>query len=140
MSGRPMSGAVVEGVDFERWAVVLCKPDAVARGLVNRILGMISDAGITVTDRRDLERERLRLLAATQLPKYDLLFATVLDESKDVDTEHDYDPRYRRLVDQHAHRLLAEDSIPHQRVTSDPDNQAHAIDVAIQRCLKEAAV
>jgi nucleoside-diphosphate kinase len=49
-----MSGAVVEGVDFDRRAVILCKPDAVARGLVNRILGMISDAGIAVSDRLDL--------------------------------------------------------------------------------------
>ncbi len=51
---RPMSGGVVDGVDFERWAVVLCKPDAVARGLVNRILGMVSDAGFTVSDRMDV--------------------------------------------------------------------------------------
>ncbi|MEU0942293.1 nucleoside-diphosphate kinase [Streptomyces canus] len=49
-----MSGAVVDGVDFDRRAVILCKPDAVVRGLVNRILGMISDAGITVSDRLDL--------------------------------------------------------------------------------------
>ncbi|MGW0825210.1 nucleoside-diphosphate kinase [Streptomyces sp. NPDC002845] len=54
MTGKPKSGAVVEGVDFDRWAVILCKPDAVARGLVNRILGMISDAGIAVSDRMDL--------------------------------------------------------------------------------------
>ncbi|MFJ9752596.1 hypothetical protein [Streptomyces chartreusis] len=87
-----------------------------------------------------LERERLLILAATQLPKYDLLFATVLDEEVPVDTSQVYDPRYRRLVDEHAHRLLADDSIPHQRVTSDPDSQAHAIDVAVQRCLKRALV
>lgn len=49
-----MSGAVVDGVDFDRRAVILCKPDAVVRGLVNRILGMISDSGIAVTDRMDL--------------------------------------------------------------------------------------
>ncbi|WP_261386616.1 ATP-binding protein [Streptomyces sp. BK340] len=59
-----------------------------------------------------LERERLHALASTQLPKYDLLFATVLDESVAVNTGHDYDPRYRRLVDQHTHHLLAEDNIP----------------------------
>lgn len=85
-----------------------------------------------------LEGERLRTLASTQLPKYDLLFATVLDESVAVDTGHDYDPCYRRLVDQHAHHLLAEDNILHQRVSSDPDSQAHAVDVAVQRCLREA--
>ncbi|MFJ3310740.1 nucleoside-diphosphate kinase [Streptomyces sp. NPDC086549] len=49
-----MSGTVVEGVDFDRWVVVLCKPDAVARGLVPRILDMISTAGITVSDRMDV--------------------------------------------------------------------------------------
>ncbi|MEV8562423.1 nucleoside-diphosphate kinase [Streptomyces sp. NPDC051917] len=49
-----MSGAVVEGVDFARWAVILCKPDAVERGLVNRILQMISLAGIRVCDRMDV--------------------------------------------------------------------------------------
>ncbi|MGW0825207.1 AAA family ATPase [Streptomyces sp. NPDC002845] len=87
-----------------------------------------------------LERERLRVLASTQLPKYDLLFATVLDEDMPVDTSHDYDARYRRLVDQHVHRLLDEDDIVHRRVTSDPDSQAHAVDVAVQLCLKEALV
>ncbi|MEV6056919.1 AAA family ATPase [Streptomyces sp. NPDC052107] len=87
-----------------------------------------------------LERERLLTLAATQLPKYDLLFATVLDETVPVDTSHDYDPRYRRLVDQHAHRLLIDDNIPHQRVTSDPDSQAHAVEVTVRHCLKEALV
>ncbi|MER5572356.1 AAA family ATPase [Streptomyces massasporeus] len=132
----------------------------IAQGIADELAAIANGAEVVLVDRASmdalayfdaamefrgalahrLERERLRLLAATQLPKYDLLFATVLDESKPVDTEHDYDARYRRLVDQHAHRLLAEDSIPHRRVTSDPDSQAHAIDVAVQRCLKEAAV
>ncbi|MEQ6027914.1 nucleoside-diphosphate kinase [Streptomyces salinarius] len=53
-AGKPMSGAVVEGVDFDRWAVVLCKPDAVTRGLTSRTLEMISSAGFTVTDRMDV--------------------------------------------------------------------------------------
>ncbi|WP_031487739.1 nucleoside-diphosphate kinase [Streptomyces bicolor] len=53
-NGKPRSGAVVKGVDFDCRAVILCKPDAVARGLVHRILGMISDAGIAVSDRMDL--------------------------------------------------------------------------------------
>ncbi|MEU8687678.1 AAA family ATPase [Streptomyces sp. NPDC048665] len=86
------------------------------------------------------ERERLLALASTQLPKYDLLFATMLDENVPVDTSHDYDAGFRRLVDQHAHRLLANDNIPHQRVTSDPDSQAHAVEIAVQLCLKEALV
>lgn len=84
-----------------------------------------------------VERERLLTLASTQLPKYDLLFATVLDERQPVDTRHDYDPRFRRLVDQHTHLLLNQNDIPHLKVTSDPDSQAHAIDTALQRCLKE---
>ncbi|MFJ3140216.1 AAA family ATPase [Streptomyces sp. NPDC086843] len=85
-----------------------------------------------------IERDRLLTLASTQLPKYDQLFATVLDENMPVDTSHDYDAHFRRLVDDRVHRLLANDVIPHQRVTSDPDSQAHAVDVAVQRCLKEA--
>jgi nucleoside-diphosphate kinase len=42
------------GVDFTRWAVILCKPDAVERGLVDIILARISAAGIAVSDRTDL--------------------------------------------------------------------------------------
>ncbi|MFG2964908.1 MULTISPECIES: hypothetical protein [unclassified Streptomyces] len=87
-----------------------------------------------------LERERLLALASTQLPKYDLLFATVLDDSQPVESLHDYDPRFRRLVDQHVHLLLAQDDIVHRRLTSDPDSQAHAIDTAVQLCLKAALV
>ncbi|MEU5335572.1 AAA family ATPase [Streptomyces asoensis] len=87
-----------------------------------------------------LERERLLTLASTQLPKYGLLFATVLDESVPVNTRHDYDAAFRRLVDDRMHRLLANDAIPHQRMTSDPDSQAHAVEVAVQRCLKEELV
>ncbi|MFI9755792.1 nucleoside-diphosphate kinase [Streptomyces collinus] len=51
------NGAVVEGVDFERWAVVLCKPDAVQRGLVDEVLARIAAAGVTVTERRDVTAE-----------------------------------------------------------------------------------
>ncbi|MGW3447385.1 AAA family ATPase [Streptomyces sp. NPDC001076] len=87
-----------------------------------------------------LEGERLRLLASTRAPKYDLLLATVLDESLPVEQRHTRDPRYRRLVDEHVHGLLAEDAVPHQRVTSEPDSQSRAIEAALQLCLKEAAV
>ncbi|MFE7276883.1 AAA family ATPase [Streptomyces sp. NPDC057623] len=87
-----------------------------------------------------LERERLLVLASTQLSKYDLLFATVLDQDVPVDTSHDYDARFRHLVDQHLHRLLDQDAIAHQRVTSAPYSQADAIDRAVQHCLKEALV
>ncbi|WP_308296110.1 nucleoside-diphosphate kinase [Streptomyces sp. ISL-96] len=54
MSPKPPSGTVVEGIDFDRWAVILCKPDAVARGLVDTVLERIAAAGVTVTSRRDL--------------------------------------------------------------------------------------
>ncbi|MFJ5836119.1 AAA family ATPase [Streptomyces shenzhenensis] len=86
------------------------------------------------------ERERLLALASTQLPKYDLVFATVLDERVPVDTSHDYDAGFRRLVDEHVHRLLANENISHQRVTSEPGSQAHAVAVAVRLCLKEFLV
>lgn len=54
MSRKPPSGAVVEGIDFARWAVVLCKPDAVQRNMVDAVLQRIAATGITITDRRDL--------------------------------------------------------------------------------------
>ncbi|MFD9441180.1 AAA family ATPase [Streptomyces sp. NPDC060006] len=87
-----------------------------------------------------LENERLRLLASTQLPKYDLLLATVLDPAIPVDVGHDYDARYRTLVNVHTHDLLTSEQIPHQRVTSDPVSQARAIERALDLCLQEAAV
>ncbi|MEV7394777.1 nucleoside-diphosphate kinase [Streptomyces sp. NPDC091215] len=52
--GQPMGGAVVEGVDFDRWAVILCKPDAVVRGLVDQVLDRITAAGCTVSGRLDM--------------------------------------------------------------------------------------
>ncbi|MEU5771241.1 hypothetical protein [Streptomyces asoensis] len=82
-----------------------------------------------------LERERLLTLASPQLPKYDLLFTTVLGERVPVDTGRDYDAAFRRLVDDRVHRLLAKDVIPHKRVTSDPGSQARAVDVAVKRWL-----
>ncbi|MFI7103308.1 nucleoside-diphosphate kinase [Streptomyces sp. NPDC050161] len=57
MSRKPPSGAVVEGVDFTRWAVVLCKPDAVARGLVDAVLERIEGAGVSVCARTELIAE-----------------------------------------------------------------------------------
>ncbi|MFI6695501.1 AAA family ATPase [Streptomyces sp. NPDC050433] len=85
-----------------------------------------------------LECERLRLLASTQAQKYNLLLATVLDEALPVESKHDYDARYRALVDHHTHALLAEDKIPHQRVTSDPGSQANAVELALQLCPNQA--
>lgn len=80
------------------------------------------------------ERGRLHLLASTQTPKYHLLLATVLDEELPVENKHDYDVRYRSLVDHHTHTLLTAHEIPHQRVTSDPGSQAHAVELALQLC------
>ncbi|MDQ0904483.1 nucleoside diphosphate kinase [Streptomyces canus] len=58
MSGsQPMSGAVVAGVDLDRWAVILCKPDTVVRGLVDQVLERITAAGFAVSDRLDLIAE-----------------------------------------------------------------------------------
>ncbi|MGY1502928.1 AAA family ATPase [Streptomyces sp. QTS52] len=85
------------------------------------------------------EKERLRLMASTRTPTYDLLLATVLDESEPVEHKHAHDARYRRLVDEHVHGLLADDTVPHQRVTSAPDNQERAVELAIQLCLKKEA-
>ncbi|MFJ2225556.1 nucleoside-diphosphate kinase [Streptomyces anulatus] len=57
MSRKPPSGTVVEGVDFDRWSVILCKPDAVQRGHVDAVLERISAAGFTVTGRRDINAQ-----------------------------------------------------------------------------------
>ncbi|WP_326708007.1 nucleoside-diphosphate kinase [Streptomyces sp. NBC_01474] len=54
MSGRPPAGGVVRGIDFERWAVVLCKPDAVERGLVDAVLDRIESAGVSIVGRLEL--------------------------------------------------------------------------------------
>lgn len=85
-----------------------------------------------------LEHERLRLLVSTQTPKYHLLLATVLDEELPVEKKHNYDTLYRTLVDHHTHTLLTEHAVPHQRVTSDPDSQAHSVERALQLCLNQA--
>ncbi|MCD9881097.1 nucleoside-diphosphate kinase [Streptomyces guryensis] len=57
MSRKPASGAVVEGIDFDRWAVVLCKPDAVERDLVDAVLKRIEGAGVCVRARTTLIAE-----------------------------------------------------------------------------------
>lgn len=78
--------------------------------------------------------ERLHLLVATQVPKYDLLIATVLDPEQPVHRGHrghDYNDDFRTLVDQNLHQLLAEQSIGHINVTSDPASQDTAIHAAL---------
>ncbi|MCX4398798.1 nucleoside-diphosphate kinase [Streptomyces sp. NBC_00257] len=57
MSRKSASGTVVEGIDFDRWAVVLCKPDAVERGLVDAVLERIEGAGVSVRARTELIAE-----------------------------------------------------------------------------------
>ncbi|MFJ5222338.1 AAA family ATPase [Streptomyces sp. NPDC088400] len=85
------------------------------------------------------EREALHRLAAAHTP-YDLLFATVLDPDLPVRPKHDYDARYRTLVDQHTHALLREESLPYVRVTGDDASQERAIEKALQLCCTEAPV
>lgn len=80
--------------------------------------------------------ERLRLLASTQHAKYDLLLATVLDDSAPVEVrQHAYDPRYRALVDRHVHALLAEENIYHLRVSRDEDGESRAVQHAVRVAL-----
>jgi nicotinamide riboside kinase len=82
------------------------------------------------------EDERLRLLAGTQHAKYNLLLATVLDPTAPVEARrHAYDPRYRVLVDQHVHRLLAEDNIEHVKVTHDAQAEGRAVGQAVAAAL-----
>ncbi|MEV7295025.1 nucleoside-diphosphate kinase [Streptomyces microflavus] len=55
MMGRPSwSGGVVDGVDWDRWTVILCKPDCVETGLTDRVLERIAACGVTVLGRFDL--------------------------------------------------------------------------------------
>ncbi|WP_371551556.1 nucleoside-diphosphate kinase [Streptomyces sp. NBC_00554] len=54
MTRKPPSGAVVDGIDFNHWAVILCKPDCVERGLVPRVLEMIEASGVAVSGRMDV--------------------------------------------------------------------------------------
>jgi len=83
------------------------------------------------------DTERLLAIAASQATKYDLLFATVLNPDLPADPGHDYDPHFRRLVDRHAHALLAEENIPHQRVISEEHSRTAAVEEALRLCLKE---
>lgn len=58
MNGKPrQSGAVVEGVDWDRWSVILCKPDAVERGLVDDVLGRLTLPGVEITGRTEVRVE-----------------------------------------------------------------------------------
>lgn len=85
------------------------------------------------------DRESLHRLAAAHAP-YDLLFATALNTTIPVKPKHDYDDRYRRLVDQHAHALLREENLPHVRVSAREDSKELAIAHALHLCTTEALV
>ncbi|MFJ2225553.1 AAA family ATPase [Streptomyces anulatus] len=129
----------------------------IAQGIADEIAAAAQGADVVLADRAALdavaylsaalefrgeqfdqmEEIRLLLMAFTQMSKYDLLLATVLDPSVPVEKKHDYDPRYRSLVDKHTHALLEDQSVPHMRVTSDPDSQTDAVGRALELCLKE---
>lgn len=58
MNRKPrQAGAVVEGVDWDRWSVILCKPDAVERGLVDEVLGRLAMPGVEITSRTQVQVE-----------------------------------------------------------------------------------
>lgn len=50
----PRSGAVVDGVDWTRWSVILCKPDAGERGLNDTILSRLDLPEVEVSGRCEL--------------------------------------------------------------------------------------
>ncbi|MFE9121401.1 AAA family ATPase [Streptomyces sp. NPDC007172] len=79
------------------------------------------------------EREALHRLAGAQDP-YDLLFATVLDPDMPIAPKHDYDERYRKLVDRHTHALLRDENLRYVRVTGHEDSKELAIEHALQLC------
>lgn len=55
MSGKPSrSGAVVNGVGWGHWSVILCKPDAVERGLTDTILERLALPGVTIVGQQNV--------------------------------------------------------------------------------------
>jgi nucleoside-diphosphate kinase len=51
MNRKPsVSGAVVDGVDWSRWSIVLCKPDAVARHLVDQVIHRLTGPDAVLLD------------------------------------------------------------------------------------------
>lgn len=55
MNRKPFhSGDVVDGIDWDHWTVILCKPDCVGRGLADQVLERIAASGVTVLGRLDL--------------------------------------------------------------------------------------
>ncbi|MFJ4918513.1 AAA family ATPase [Streptomyces sp. NPDC088725] len=131
----------------------------ITQGVADELAMVIEGADVVLADRAPLDAlayytaalefrgenpttpnaDRLRRLAATQTPQYDLLIATVLDTEIHVDQSHDYDMRYRALVDQHTHQLLHTQNIPHLRATSDRQTKNEIIESAVNLALKKAA-
>lgn len=55
MNGKPSrSGAVVNGVGWSRWSLILCKPDTVERGLVDTVLDRLTLPDVTILGRQDV--------------------------------------------------------------------------------------
>ncbi|MGW7711610.1 AAA family ATPase [Streptomyces sp. NPDC054771] len=131
----------------------------ITQGIADEIVGVAQGAEVILADRAPLDaiayfnaatefrgepahrldRDRLRLLALTQVPKYNLLLATVLDPSAPVREGHDYDAQYRALVDRHVHALLDEEQLPHLRVTNDAESRRRGIERALELCAKVEA-
>jgi nicotinamide riboside kinase len=86
------------------------------------------------------DREALHQIASAHGRTYDLLLATVLDPDVPVERKHDYDARYRTLVDRHTHDLLREENLHHVRLTSNPASQELAIEHTLQLCMTQAQV
>lgn len=86
------------------------------------------------------EASRLRLLAGTQHAKYNLLMATVLDESVPAESRHPHEPRYRTLVDLHLHNLLVTENITHLRVTRNAHDEGLAVQQPVHAGLRAVSV
>lgn len=71
--------------------------------------------------------QRLEQLVASQSPRYELLLATELDLTEPVLATHDYNTRYRHLVDRHLHNWLFKTSSSHQLVANSDDSRDKAI-------------
>ncbi|MFJ8852395.1 nucleoside-diphosphate kinase [Streptomyces sp. NPDC102437] len=55
MNQKPSrSGAVVNGVGWSRWSVILCKPDAVERGLADEVLNRLAAPDVEILGRQDV--------------------------------------------------------------------------------------
>jgi len=74
--------------------------------------------------------DRLHALVVTQHPRYDLLFATVLDPGAPV-AGHGYGPAFRDLVHSEVHAYLARHELSHLRVTNDDASRDQAVRAAL---------